>query len=104
MADKASMTSYKDDATTNLTFKPLTGSQQNGAREEIWSQADNGLAQVLRARIHHGEQKAKNGESRRMVKVVLPIAETNSTSGTSSGFVPPPTVAYEIPADRKSVV
>lgn len=97
MADKANITGYLDDATTQKTFKPYESLNTQKQREETWRESSNTLASVLRGKVTYAAQELKDGTVRRMVKVSLPSAETPASFGADpNGYTPDAKVNYTL--------
>lgn len=81
----------KDDASTPVeyTFEPITDTPN-----PIWRTSVAGVPIEGQMRISAVEEKLKNGSYRVSVKTEVPVMETLGASGTSSGYVAPPKVAY----------
>lgn len=84
----------KDDATTptEFTFVPITNNRPKW-RTQVTGVPVNGQHTV---EMLANEQLA-SGAYRRVSKAVLRVMETLGASGSSSGYVAPPKVAYEVP-------
>jgi hypothetical protein len=84
----------KDDATSpaEFTFVPITNNRP------LWRTQVAGTPVYGQ---HTVEQVAndllKSGAYRRVIKGVLRVMETLGASGSSTGYVAPPKVAYEVP-------
>lgn len=91
MANSANITAYADDATTQLTFKPVTRSE--GVQEYREFNATKSFNALARVRLSVLTQKNKS--ERRQKQTVLPIMEVETGVG-ASGYMAPPKVAHEV--------
>lgn len=97
----------KDDASTPVeyTFEPVTDTPN-----PFWRTAISGVPIEGQMRSNWMEEVLKNGTYRIVIKTEVPVMETLGASGTSSGYVAPPKVAYvntaitTLFADRRSTV
>lgn len=97
----------KDDAATPIeyTFLPVTDTPVPLWRTNISNVPIDGQMKVS-CQI----EKQKNGSYKQWIKLEVPVMETLGASGTSSGYVAPPRVAYVIPvfitmyADKRSTL
>lgn len=81
----------KDDASTpvEITFAPVTDTPNPFYRAAI-----AGVPFEGQPRVHITAEKVKSGAYKYTVKVEVPVMETLGASGTSTGYVAPPKVAY----------
>lgn len=81
----------KDDAATPVEFTliPITDTPA-----PFWRAAVNNVPLDGQVRCTETMEKMKNGSYRLSVKLEVPVMETLGASGTSSGYVAPPKVAY----------
>jgi hypothetical protein len=81
----------KDDAATpvEFTFKPVTDTPT-----PFWRTAIAGVPFEGQARAWFIEDKLKDGNFKRTIKLEIPVMETLGASGTAAGYVAPPKVAY----------
>lgn len=81
----------KDDATTPVeyTFEPVTDTPN-----PLWRSNIAGVPLNGQMRYQATEEVLKNGTYRIVVKTEVPVMETLGASGSSSGYVAPPKVAY----------
>lgn len=81
----------KDDAATPLefTFNPITDTPNPFYRTKVAGVPIDG-----QPRINFTAEKLKNGQWKITAKLEVPVMETLGASGTSSGYVAPPKVAY----------
>lgn len=81
----------KDDATTpkEWTLIPVTDTPS-----PVWRGNDANVPVDGQPRLTVSEQRLKNGSYKVTAKLEVPTMETLGASGTSSGYVAPPKVAY----------
>lgn len=91
MADMANIVVYND-ATTPvlLTLEPYTANPN-----PVWIEKTSTKAMAARAKISQMRTIQKNGYTRRVHKVELPIMEQES-GGTAEGYIAPPKVAHTV--------
>lgn len=97
----------KDDAATPVeyTFEPITDTPN-----PLWRTAIAGVPLEGQMRSNWMQEVLKNGTYRLVIKTEVPVMETLGASGTSSGYVAPPKVAYvntaitTLFADRRSTI
>jgi len=93
MADMADIVVYNDAATpVVVTLEPYTANPN-----PVWIEKSATKAKAERMRISQTRMPQKNGYTRRMHKVDLPILEIPS-GGTSGGYTAPPEVAHTVGA------
>jgi hypothetical protein len=95
----------KDDAATPTEFTLLPVSDNPNA---LWRSSIAGVPLEGQIRFSLSTEQLKNGSYKLSAKLEVPVMETLGASGTSSGYVAPPKVAYVDPvivtmfADRRS--
>lgn len=96
----------KDDTVTTpveYTLLPITDTPN-----PIWRSSIAGVPLEGQIRYEASAVKQKNGTYKITAKLEVPIMETLGASGTSTGYVAPPKVAYVVPviitmfADKRS--
>lgn len=97
----------KDDAATpkEWTLVPITDTPV-----PFWRANDANIPLEGQPRLYFSVDKQKNGGYKITAKLEVPTMETLGASGTSSGYVAPPKVAYVTPviitmfADKRSTI
>lgn len=81
----------KDDAATpiEITMIPVTDTP-----DSIWRGTQAGVPLSGQSRFTLTETELKNGSIKMSAKLEVPVMETLGASGSSSGYVAPPKVAY----------
>lgn len=81
----------KDDATTpvEVTLEPVTDNPM-----PQWRSSIAGVPLEGQMRMSMTQELLKSGSYRFVIKTEVPVMETLGASGTSSGYVAPPKVAY----------
>lgn len=81
----------KDDASTpvEITLEPVTDNPM-----PFWRSSISGVPLEGQVRLSMTQELLKSGSYRFVTKVEVPVMETLGVSGTSSGYVAPPKVAY----------
>lgn len=79
----------KDDAGTEITLVPITDTPI-----PLWRSNIAGVPLDGQVRVTCTSEILKNGSYRITKKTEVPVMETLGASGTSSGYVAPPKVAY----------
>lgn len=83
----------KDDTvTTPKEFTLIPVSDTDG--ESQWRASESGVPLDGQVRLTLSDATVKNGAHKMTVKLEVPVLETLGASGTSSGYVAPPKVAY----------
>lgn len=98
----------KDDTVTTpveYTFIPITDNPL-----PFWRTSIAGVPLDGQMKLYFSSVKQKNGSFKLTVKLEVPTMETLGASGTSTGYVAPPKVAYITPvivtmfADKRSTI
>lgn len=81
----------KDDASTpvEITLIPVTDTPN-----PFWRAAIAGVPFEGQPRLNITQERVKSGAYKYTMKLEVPVMETLGASGTSSGYVAPPKVAY----------
>lgn len=82
----------KDDTVTTpveFTLAPVTDTPM-----PLWRAGVAGVPVDGQVRLSMNTERLKNGSFKSTVKLEVPVLETLGASGTSSGYVAPPKVAY----------
>jgi hypothetical protein len=84
----------KDDAATpkEWTLTPITDTPQ-----PLWRANDPAIPLAGQPRLTQSIEQQKNGDWKITAKLEVPVMETLGASGTSAGYVAPPSVAYVTP-------
>jgi len=79
----------KDDTATSYTFVPVTDTPI-----PLWRTQIGNVPITGQMRLTCSQTVQKNGVFKLTVKLEIPVMETLGASGSSSGYVAPPKVAY----------
>jgi len=81
----------KDDASTPVeyTFAPVTDTPN-----PLWRTIMGGVPLLGQMRLQFTADALKSGDTKLSIKTEVPVMETLGASGTASGYIAPPKVAY----------